>query len=346
MEKGEIDSPVKGSDRRELLSGRTIGLIISTGILVCVLAIQSPHSFITKDAMFFISRQIGLAALVALSQAVCLTVGGMNLSVGGIGSITTVVLGLSLQNWGLPPSLAVPIALGVGVAAGALNGIIITKLKVDSFIVTLSMMFVYMGLRSGISGGSPYEVSESFGLIGRGNVFGISYVFLVVAAVLIGAGYMYRCTMFGRRMLATGGNADAARLSGINTAKTVFRANMLSGFFASLAAVLYASRNLSAAPETGDAWLIISFAVAIIGGTSLKGGAVSALGIFMGATIFTLIEHGLVQFKQVPPEFMRSFLGGLILLAVMVDRIREIVTEKRKTKARPRPGAQERPMRR
>ena len=338
MKEGKTDSPVKGSDTRELLSGRTIGLIIATGILICVLAIQSPHSFITKDAMFFISRQIGLAALVALSQAVCLTVGGINLSVGGIGSITTVVLGLSLQSWGLDPWLAVPIALCVGVAAGALNGMIITKLKIDSFIVTLSMMFVYMGLRSGISGGSPYEVSDSFGLIGRGNVFGISYVFLVVGAVLIAAGYMYSSTMFGRHMLATGGNADAARLSGINTDRTIFRANMLSGFFASLAAVLYASRNLSAAPETGDAWLIISFAVAIIGGTGLKGGVVSALGIFMGATIFTLIEHGLVQFKQVPPAYMRSFLGGLILLAVIVDRTREIVTEKRKREAQPRAG--------
>ena len=337
MKEGKTDSRVKGRDTREFLSGRTIGLMISTAILVCVLGIQSPHSFITKYTMFLNSRQIGLAALIALSQAVCLTVGGMNLSVGGIGSITTVVLGLSLQSWGLHPVLAVPIALSVGVAAGALNGMIITRFKIDSFIVTLSMMFVYMGLRSGISGGSPYEVSDSFGLIGRGNVFGISYVFLVVGAVLVSAGYMYRCTIFGRHMLATGGNADAARLSGINTDRTIFRANMLSGFFASLAAVLYASRNLSAAPETGDAWLIISFAVAIIGGTGLKGGVVSALGIFMGATIFTLIEHGLVQFKQVPPAYMRSFLGGLILLAVMVDRAREIVTEKRKSQARP-PG--------
>jgi len=335
MAEVKTDATPKRSDSLEFLSGRTIGLIISTGILVCVLTVQSPHSFITKDALFFITRQIGLAALVALSQAVCLTVGGMNLSVGGIGSITTVVLGLSLQNWGLPPALAVPIALGVGIAAGALNGLIITKLKIDSFIVTLSMMFVYMGLRAGISGGAPYEVHDSFGLIGQGRVFGFSYVFLVVGAVLLASGFMYRCTIFGRHMLATGGNTSAARLSGINTDRTIFRANVLSGFFASLAAVLYASRNLSAAPETGDAWLIVSFAVAIIGGTGLQGGVVSALGIFMGATIYTLIEYGLVQFKQVPPAYMKSFLGGLVLLAVVVDRAREIVTEKRTREAPP-----------
>ena len=335
MTEGNTDSPARSPDTRELFSGRTVGLIISTGILACALAIQAPHSFISKATLFFVSREIGLAALIALSQAVCLTVGGMNLSVGGIGSITTVVLGLSLQNWGLPPVLAVPIALGVGVAAGALNGTIITKLKIDSFIVTLSMMFVYMGLRAGISGGAPYKVSDSFSLIGQGRVLGVSYVFLVVGVVLIAAGYMYSCTIFGRHMLAAGGNADAARLSGINTDRTVFRANALSGFLASLAAVLYASRNLSAAPETGDTWLIISFAVAIIGGTGLKGGVVSALGIFMGATIYTLIEYGLVQFQQVPPSYMRSFLGGLILLAVVVDRAREIVTDKRSKEAPP-----------
>jgi len=338
MRDGKTDKSPTGFQRPELFSGRTMGLIISTGILMSVLAVQSPHSFISKDAMFFISRQTGLAALIALSQAVCLTVGGMNLSVGGIGSITTVVLGLSLQNWGVPPWLAVLMALSVGVAAGALNGLIITRLGIDSFIVTLSMMFVYMGLRSGISGGEPYEVSDSFGLIGRESVFGVSYIFLVVGAVLLASSYMYRCTMFGRHMLATGGNAEAARLSGIDTEKTIFRANVLSGLFASLAAVLYASRNLSAAPETGDAWLIISFAVAIIGGTGLQGGVVSALGIFMGATIFTLIEHGLVQFKAVPPAYMRSFLGGLILLAVIVDRTREIVAEKRKRQVPPAAG--------
>jgi ribose transport system permease protein len=140
---------------------------------------------------------------------------------------------------------------------------------------------------------------------------------------------MYRHTVFGRRMLATGGNAAAARLSGIHTDRMVVWAHVLSGAFAALAAVLWASKLGSAAPETGDDWLIISFAVAIIGGTGLNGGIISALGVFMGSAIFMLIKHGLVEVKA-NPYYANSFLGLLILLAIVVDRVRELYSDKQK----------------
>jgi ribose transport system permease protein len=208
---------------------------------------------------------------------------------------------------------------------------LITRLKIDSFIVTLSMMFIYMGLRSGISGGSPYKVPESFSFIGQKTLFGVPYVFLLVVVLLGLVGYMFRNTVFGRRLLATGGNAAAARLSGIATDRMVVWAHVLSGAFAALAAVLWASKLGSAAPETGDDWLIISFAVAIIGGTGLNGGIISALGIFMGSAIFMLIKHGLVEVKA-NPYYANSFLGVLILLAIVVDRVRELYSDKQKGK--------------
>jgi ribose transport system permease protein len=252
-----------------------------------------------------------------------LAVGQMNLAVGAIGSIATVVLGLGLDTWGLPPGLAVVLALGAGVLAGALDGFLITRLKIDSFIVTLSTMFVFMGLRSGISNGAPYKVPASFNAVGQSALFGVPYVFLIAVVLLGLVGFMYRSTVAGRRMLATGGNAEAARLSGIDTAAMVVRAHVLSGGFAALAAVLWASKLGSAAPETGDDWLIVSFAVAIIGGTALSGGAVSALGVFLGSAVFMLIKHGLVEAKA-NPYYANAFLGLLILLAIGLDRAREI----------------------
>jgi ribose transport system permease protein len=320
----------EAGDRRERISGRTLGLIISTVILFAVLALIS-QSFISGYTMFVVSRQMAFYVLVALSQAFCLVVGQMNLAVGAIGSITTIVLGLGLETWGLPAWLAVILALGVGLLAGALNGMLITRLKIDSFIVTLSMMFIFMGLRSGISGGSPYKVPESFSFIGQKTIFGVPYVFLLVVLLLGLVGYMFRNTIFGRRLLATGGNAAAARLSGIATDRMVVWAHVLSGAFAALAAVLWASKLGSAAPETGDDWLIISFAVAIIGGTGLSGGVISALGIFMGSAIFMLIKHGLVEVKA-NPYYANSFLGLLILLAIVVDRVRELYSDKQKGK--------------
>ncbi|OVE77361.1 hypothetical protein BVX99_02780 [bacterium F16] len=218
--------------------------------------------------------------------------------------------------------------MACGALAGLGNGIFITKLKIDSFIVTLSMMFIYMGLRSGISGGTPYKVPLSYTFIGQEGVLGIPYVFVIMILVLGAFSFLYRYTVFGRRMLATGGNLDAARLSGINNDNMIIGANVLSGLLAGLAAVLWASEMGSAAPETGDSWLIVSFAVAIIGGTGLTGGVISPLGIFLGGIIYTLIRHGLIE-MQANPYYMNVYIGVLILLTISIDRIREIVGKHR-----------------
>src|SRR5258708_10470770 len=224
--------------------------------------------------MVVVYRQMGLSIVIALAQAVCLVVGGMNMSVGAIGSMATVIMGICFQNLGLNAWLAVPIVLLFGLIAGLINGLIngliITKLKINSFIVTLSTMFVYMGLRSGISGGSPYSIPDDFGFIGQESILGVSWVFVLVILILLVAAYIFSSTIFGRQLLATGGNENAARLCGIATDRMVLWAHVISGVLAGLAAVFWTSMIGSAAPETGDTWLIGSVAVAIIGGTGLK----------------------------------------------------------------------------
>ncbi|MFT5241930.1 MAG: ribose transport system permease protein [Kiritimatiellia bacterium] len=314
-------------DRREIITGRTIGLIIATLVLFGAIALMS-DTFLSGYTMFVLSRQVAFFALIALAQAVCLVVGGMNLAVGAMGSICTVTLGICLSNLGWSGWIAVPATLLVGALAGLFNGLLIVKLRINSFIVTLSTMFIFMGLRSGISGGNPYPVGDAFTFIGQKGLLGVPYIFIIMLLVLCGASFLYSHTVFGRRMLATGGNADAARLSGINNDNMEIGANLLSGLLAGLAAVLYASELGSAAPETGDAWLIVSFAVAIIGGTGLAGGAISPWGIFMGAIIYTLIRHGLIEMKA-NPYFMNVYIGVLILLTIAIDRVRELYGEKK-----------------
>jgi len=336
MPDGMTSDFAAGSSRRTgganpLFSGRTIGLVISAGILFAILGARS-SSFLSPYTMEVLSRQIAIFALIALSQAVCLVVGGMNLSVGAIASIATVVLGLCMQNLHLPGLLAVPVVLVAGALAGFLNGFLITRLKIDSFIVTLSMMFVYMGLRSGISGGAPYTLPDSFTFVGQKSLCGVPYALLLMVVVLALMSFVFRNTVFGRRLLATGGNADAARLSGVSTDAMIVWANVLSGFFAGLAAILWASKLGTAAPETGDGWLVVSFAVAIIGGTGLTGGVISVVGIFMGAVIFMLIKHGLVEVRA-NDYYANSFLGALVLLAIIVDRAREVYDARRKAAA-------------
>lgn len=310
-----------------LFRGRTGGLIMSTAILFTILVCAS-DTFFSAYTMSVLARNVAIYVLIALSQALCLVVGGMNLSVGAIGGFCTVMLGVCMEKMGLSGWVAIPLTLIIGAIAGLINGGLITRLKIDSFIVTLSMMFVFMGLASGISGGFPYKLPESFTFAGQGNWLGVPVMFVLIIVVLIAAAYLFSQTVTGRYLLATGGNLEAARLSGINTSGMIVAANTLSGLVAALVAILWASKNGSASPKTGDDWLIISFAVAIIGGTGLSGGVISATCLFMGAIIFALIKHALVEL-QVNDNYANAFLGALILLSIVIDRVRETQNSRR-----------------
>jgi ribose transport system permease protein len=257
-----------------------------------------------------------------MGQAIVVVIGGMNLSLGAIGGLTVVIAGWSIDNMGWSPLVAVLLSLLVGILAGAFNGMIIVKSKLNSFVVTLASSFIFVGLKEGISKGFPYtDIPKSITLLGRGSLFGIPNLFLLMIALLIFMGYFFKYTVLGRRILATGGNLEAARLSGIRTDNIVLLSHTLSGFFAATAGLLWISRMGSAQPATGSDWLIVSFAVAIIGGTALSGGEFSALGFFASAIMLTLIKNGLIMLN-VNVYFEQTFLGIIVLLAVSVESIR------------------------
>jgi ribose transport system permease protein len=182
--------PIIRNAFKPVMTGRAVGLLIAT-ILLSLLTASVSHTFLSSYTVFVLSRQMAFSILVALAQAVCLVVGGMNMSVGAIGSMATVIMGICFQDFGLNPWLTVPLVLLFGLAAGLLNGLIITKLRINSFIVTLSTMFVFMGLRSGISGGSPYTIPDDFGFIGQESIFNVSWVFVLVILILAGAAYVF-----------------------------------------------------------------------------------------------------------------------------------------------------------
>lgn len=306
-----------------LLKRKETGIVIAAGMLFFLFSVTS-ESFLTAYNIFNISRTLSLYIFIALAQAMAIVVGGLNLSVGAIGGLVTITAGYFLDVLGFSGWIAVPAAILVGLLAGAVNGFFITKVGINSFIVTLSTLFVYEGLVSGISKGYSYtKIPKTFTVIGRKGILGMPYLFWLMILCLLIVFYVFRFTVFGRRLLATGGNLDAARLSGINTDRIILLANVLSGFFSAIAAILWVSRMGSAQPSTGQDWLIVSFAVAIIGGTALKGGSITALGLLMGAIIMVLIKNGLVILGA-NIYFERTFYGLIILLAVIVDRLRAI----------------------
>jgi ribose transport system permease protein len=294
-------------------------------VLFCFFAISN-SSFLTQFNLFNLSRTAALYVFMAMGQAIVVVVGGMNLSLGAIGGLTVVVAGWSMDNMGWPPMVAVTLSLLVGITAGAFNGMIIIKSKLNAFVVTLGSSFIFVGLKEGISKGFPYtDIPKTITLLGRGSIFGVPNLFLLMIALLIVMGYFFKFTVLGRRILATGGNIEAARLSGIRTDNIILLAHIMSGFFAATAGLLWISRMGSAQSSTGSDWLIISFAVAIIGGTALSGGEFSALGFFASAVLLALIKNGLIMLN-VNVYFEQTFLGIIVLLAVSVESIRNALS--------------------
>lgn len=308
----------------KLFKRNDMGVVIATALLFLIFALVT-ESFFTRYNLFNISRTAGLYVFIAMGQMIVLVIGGMNLSLGGIGGLVVVAAGYTMDSLGWSPWISVPIALSVGLLAGAFNGIIIVKSKINSFIITLASLFIFTGLVTGISQGFPYtNIPKSFTLMGRGSLFGVPYTFVLAIATLLIMAYVFKFTVVGRRILATGGNLEAAQLSGIRTDRIVFLCHVLSGLFAAIAGLLWVSRMGSAQPATGSDWLIISFAVAIIGGTALTGGEASMLALLASAILLTLIKNGLIMLN-VNVYFEQTFLGLIILLAVSIDRIRAMI---------------------
>ncbi len=295
--------------------------IIATVVLFVVFS-TATDNFFTPFNQFNVWRAASQNVFIALGQAMVVIVGGMNLSLGAIGGLTVVIVGHSIEILGIAPWAAVLFGLLVGVACGLINGFFISRFKLNSFVVTLASSFIFQGLVNGISQGRPYsKIPREFTFLGKGDLFGIpNMVFLMVAALLL-VFFVFRYTITGRRLLATGGNIEAARLSGIKTGRTIMLANLLSGVCGSVAAILWVSRMGTAQPATGGDWLIVSFAVTVIGGTALSGGTISALGFLFSGLLMALIRNGLIMIG-VNVYFEATFLGIIILLAVMVEYFR------------------------
>jgi len=319
--------PRKGFSRI-FTQNKEIGLIIVTVILFIVLTIRS-DGFLTYFNVTNILRNVSLWLIIALAQALVMVIGGMNLSIGAVGALAAVTVGYFMEILHMSGTVAIIAAIIVGILAGFFNGIVIVKTGLNAFIVTLATLFIFTGIVMGLTRGLPFtKIPVSFTLIGQGTLLTIPNLFLITLVILIIVFILFRYSLLGRRLLATGSNLNASKFSGINTDMIILFAHTSSGFIAALGGILYVSRYGVAQPSIGNSWLIMSFAIAIIGGTSLVGGSLSIFGLFFGGVIIILIKSGLILL-HVEPFWEQTFLGALILVSVGIDRVREIIASKR-----------------
>lgn len=277
---------------------------------------------------------IAVNLVIALSQMIIIALGQMNLSVGAIGGLVAIAFAGMMEVWGLPAPLALVLALAIGLAGGLINGFIVAKTGISAFIITLAALSFFKGVNLGITEAQPfYGIPDAVKAFGNTNMFGpIPWLVLPAAVAGLFTWYLLARLRVGRQILAVGGNAHAAELSGISIFQTTVWAHGLSGLLAALAGVMVVARLQIGQPSIGDDWLILSFAAPVIGGAVLAGGHVSVAGTTLGVVVVAIITQSLVLF-HIDPFVVQIVLGALILWAVGINRWREVRVERRLRRA-------------
>jgi ribose transport system permease protein len=306
---------------RRILNTEWAGLLAAIVLGALALAIVSPN-FLSEFNFYVLLRSVCVSILVAFAQMVTLGVGQMNLSVGALGGMVAILFGGMMEVFGAPLWLAVPIATGIGVLGGLVNGLLAARTGINGFIVTLATASAFTGVNLGLTKSVPfYKMPSALQDFGNGRMG--AFPFLLIAPLVVSpllALFLFRLPI-GRRLLAVGGNSQAAALSGISPANAIVLAHCLSGFLAATAAVLAVAQLGSAQPLIGSDWLLLSFAAPIIGGTALSGGYVSIIGAILAVLVIALIQNGLVLAK-VDPYWVQFLLGALIVATIALNRWR------------------------
>jgi ribose transport system permease protein len=258
-------------------------------------------------------------ALVALGQTLVILTGGIDLSVGSIIAVSamtgaSIVVGHPERLW-----IAVLGAVGVGLLAGLINGLIISRLNVAPFVATLGMLTAASGLAYVIGGGAPINgLPSDYGKIANTTILGLQAPVLVMILGFIILGAVMKWTAFGLRVYAVGGNRTAAEVAGVNTRRTLTSVYVLSGALAGLSGVILSSRVISGPPNLGAGYELDAIAAVVIGGASLMGGRGTIWGTLLGLLLIQTLNNGL-DILVVPAYWQAVISGVLIVTAVAVD---------------------------
>jgi ribose transport system permease protein len=277
------------------------------------------RGFLEPNNLLNIARQTAIIAIRAMAMTFVLSAGEIDLSIGAIAGLASVVSAMALSSHGL--FVGVLSGIATGLLVGAINGALTAWLSIPSFLVTLGMMGIARGTGMWVSGTSPVPVvDDAFNfLFGSGNLgpVPVLVVWVVIAAALAQTGL--KSMPFGRKVLATGGGETAARFSGIQTRRVKFQVLMLSGVAAAVAGMLYAGRLHSGRFQLGEGDELSVIAAVVLGGTSLFGGAGTVVGSVVGALLIGVINNGLILLGL---DYSQQLIarGLLIIMAVALGR--------------------------
>ncbi len=297
-----------------------VGLALVLVLLVLVFGASSQH-FLTLNTFKNIANQIPDAMVVAVGMTFVLIIGGIDLSVGSVLALSGAMLGVCLAKLHWPMPIAILACTATGLACGLLNGFVVIRWQLPSFIVTLGMLEIARGGAYLLTRSQTQYIGGSVEAISEWSVFGLSFPFLLALGVVAAGHIALMRTVFGRHALALGANAEAARLSGIRTRAVTLAVFVASGVLASVAGIIQCARLGASDPNAGAGFELQAIAAVVIGGTSLMGGRGSVINSFFGVLIIAVLGAGLFTIGA-QESTKRLVTGCVIVAAVILDYYR------------------------
>jgi ribose transport system permease protein len=300
--------------------------VFSLLVLLCaIVALRNPQ-FLSPENIQNTSRLIGTYGIFSIGVGMVIITGGIDLSVGSVFALLGVLLSKMLMQWQWPAAAAFAAVLALGVGLGTIHGLLITRMRLQPFIVTLCGLLLYRGLARYIAADNTLGFGTASGFewlrdFATGSVVGIPmpFVLLVIVGVVMWA-VLHR-SVYGRHLFAVGRNEEAARYSGINSRNVVTIAYILSGALAALAAILIAFYTNSISPSShGNFYELYAIAAAVLGGCSLRGGEGSIIGIVIGTALLQVLRN-LVNLLDIPSSLDFAVMGAVILIGVIADQV-------------------------
>jgi ribose transport system permease protein len=300
-------------------AARELPTVVAIAVLALVIAIGNP-SFLSLYNMQLLGKEVGVLGMMAIGEMVVIITGGIDLSAGAVVALTSVLAAMGLQA-GIPVGLVVLGIVFVCVLIGLAHSFFINTVGLAPFIITLGTMSILRGVVLVLTTGYPVKITDpGFLLLGQGNLLGVPLQFILLIVVAVIAGVALTATPFGRYVYTIGNNPVATRLSGVRVSRVTTFAYVQASVLFGLGGLVYAARLGQGMPGIGNGLELSLIAAAVIGGTSITGGAGTVWGTAIGAVLISLIMNALNMLRV--SYFWQDFVMGLVIvLAVMFDAL-------------------------
>ncbi len=307
------------------MTRKEIGVLLLLVVLCAIVAVASPQ-FLSIVNLQNVGRLVGTYGIFSIGVGIVIITGGIDLSIGSICALLGVLLSMMLVEWSWPPAVALASVLAIGACLGATHGVLIARLGLQPFVVTLCGLLLYRGAARYIAGDSTkgFGTGEGFEwmrALASGSVGGVPMPFVLLSVVAAMAWILLHRSVYGRHLFAVGHNLEAARYSGVGTRAVIAWAYVLSGVLAALSAVIIAFYTNSVSPAShGNFYELYAIAAAVVGGCSLRGGEGSVFGIVIGAALLQVLRN-LVNLLDIPGSLDFAVMGAVILTGAIADQL-------------------------